>query len=613
MRTLEIKFFLDLILWLVAVPIALWLRLETIPSIYLAGMFWYLIFGIPLKAFWLWFFALYRQYFSAAGVRDLLAIGKCVVVVVMASFCLVYILRYFYPFPRSIPLIEGLLAFVLLGGIRVGVRILRERIVWKTVKQAKRILVVGAGEAGILIVREMFRHPEANLVPIGFLDDDPAKLHQRFVGLPVLGKVEKLSWIARKNRADEVLIAIPSAPGRVIRRIYDLAQEAKIPCRVIPGIYEILSGKVTIRNIRDVNLEDLLRREPIRLNLQEIGAYLKGKIVLVTGAGGSIGQEIVKQLIGFSPQEVILFGRGENSLFEIETELKLEWPHFRCQVIVGDIRDKNRLEHVFEKYKPQVVFHAAAHKHVPLMELNPSEAVFNNVLGTKHLVELSLEKGVERFVNISTDKAVNPTSVMGATKRVAEYIVQWASRHAKPNQVFVSVRFGNVLGSRGSVVPLFQKLIARRKPLPVTHPEMKRYFMTPTEAAQLVLQAGGFSENGVVYVLDMGEPVKIVDLARELIRLSGLEPERDIPIEYAGIRPGEKLFEEILSAEEGTRASRHEKIFIARNSMPSEENLLEGISCLLQAAKEENEENIRQILQKLVPTYAPVPKKMDFE
>lgn len=348
-----------------------------------------------------------------------------------------------------------------------------------------------------------------------------------------------------------------------------------------------------------------MRREPVRLNVEEIGAYLKGKVVMVTGAGGSIGREIVRQLVNFSPEKMLLFELDENSLFEIEMELKSEGSSLSYHAIVGDIKDKPHLEYVFGKYRPQVIFHAAAYKHVPMMELNPSEAVFNNVLGTKNLVEVALENGVERFVNISTDKAVNPSSVMGATKRVAEYIVQWAARRAREGQVFVSVRFGNVLGSRGSVVPVFRELIRKRKPVTVTHPDMRRYFMTVGEAVQLVLQAGGLGDNGSVYVLDMGVPVRIVDLARELIRLSGLEPDRDIKIEYTGIRPGEKLFEEILSAEEGTRASRHEKIFVAKNNAPSDEELERGLTELFEAARNYDEKAIRIALKKLVPTYKP--------
>lgn len=604
MSIVLVKFFLELLFWLSVTPLALFLRLEGIPPRYVPGMLAYLVATAPLKAFLLWTFGLPRQSWSSTGVRDLWTVVKCVFLGTGIAFSGVIGLFPWFAFPRSVPLIEGLLALVVLGGVRFGVRIAHER-ARHPGKKARRVLVVGAGEAGIMIAREMLRHPETGLSPIGFLDDDPVKQRHRFLGLPVLGKLNNLPEVVRKHRIDEVLIAIPSAPGTLIRQVVRMSQEAKVPCRVLPGIYEILSGKVTISQIRPVNLEDLLRREPVRLRTEEISGYLKDRVVLITGAGGSIGREIVRQVARFAPRELLLFGHGENSLFEVEVDLKLDWPGLRYRVIVGDIRDRERLTHVFAHYRPHVVFHAAAHKHVPMMEENPSEAVFNNVLGTKNLVELALEYDVERFVNISTDKAVNPTSVMGATKRVAEYLVQIAAQKAKPNQVFVSVRFGNVLGSRGSVVPLFQKLIARGGPITVTHPEMKRYFMTVSEAVQLVLQAAGLGENGVVYVLDMGEPVSIVELARELIRLSGLKPDEDIKIEYTGVRPGEKLFEETLTAEEGTFASRHEKIFVARSTAPPEEVLKMGITRLLEAARTYDGQAIREALRQLVPTYRP--------
>lgn len=602
------KFLLELFFWLLATPLALLLRLEGIPPRYIPGMFAYLAATAPLKALLLWTFGLSRQSWSSAGIRDLWTVVKCVFLGTLVTFLGVVVLFPWYAFPRSVPLIEGLLTLVILSGIRFGMRIAHER-ARRPGKRAKRVLVVGAGEAGAMIAREMLRHPETGLSPIGFLDDDPMKQKHRFLGLPVFGKLDALPEVVRKYRVDEVLIAIPSAPGTVIRRVVKMSQEANVPCRVLPGVYEILSGKVTISQIRQVNLEDLLRREPVRLNTEEISGYLKDRVVLVTGAGGSIGREIVRQVARFTPREILLLGHGENSLFEVETDLRLDWPGLRYRVIVGDIRDRERLAYVFSRYRPHVVFHAAAHKHVPMMEENPSEAVFNNVLGTRNLVELALEYNVERFVNISTDKAVNPTSVMGATKRVAEYLVQIAACKAKPGQVFVSVRFGNVLGSRGSVVPLFQKLIARGGPVTITHPEMKRYFMTVSEAVQLVLQAAGLGENGAVYVLDMGEPVSITELARELIRLSGLEPDEDIKIEYTGIRPGEKLFEEILTAEEGTSATRHEKIFIARSTVPPEEVLEAGIARLLEAAKTYDGQAIREALKQLVPTYCPVEEQ----
>jgi len=449
------------------------------------------------------------------------------------------------------------------------------------------------------------RHPEAGLFPVGFLDDDQSKKGMKLLGLPILGRINELGKIVKRNKIDEVLIAIPSAPGKVVRRVVDLAQESGVKHRIVPGIYEILSGKVSISQIRDVDVEDLLRREPVRLRIEEIARYIEERVVLVTGAGGSIGSEIVRQVARFRPRRVILLGRGENSLYLIEKELQQSWPKLNWRTVVADIRDREKIEYVFSKYEPQVVFHAAAHKHVPMMEENPDEAVFNNIIGTKNVVEVSLASGVERFVNISTDKAVNPTSIMGASKRVAEYIVQIAASQTGAGKSFVSVRFGNVLGSRGSVIPLFKQQIQRGGPVTVTHPEMTRYFMTIPEAAQLVLQAGGMGNNGAVYVLDMGEPVRIVDLARDLIKLSGLIPGEDIKIEYTGIRPGEKLYEELLTAEEGTEASKHEKIYVAKVTSGTPEVVFRKIEELVSCAHDRNPECIRRVFKELIPTYMP--------
>lgn len=602
------KFLVDLFLWGAAAPLAFWLRVDNPWHKYHDAVIAYTLLGLPAKALLVRGFHLYRQSWRKVGARDLYtltqAVGLGTIVLSAASF----FISPQHPIPRSVPLIEGGAALLLLGGIRFAARILFEHAqstYAKSTKPIKRILIVGAGEAGAMIAREMLRHPEAGLVPVGFLDDDPGKRQQRFVGLPVVGTLEALPEAVQKTHADEVLIAIPSAPGNVIRRVVELAHQAHVRHRIIPGIYEILSGKVSISQIREVDVEDLLRREPVQLDLEEIARYLAGRVVLVTGAGGSIGSEIVRQVARFRPGRVILLGRGENSLFRIERELERTWPELAWRTVVADVRDRAKMEYVFSTYGPQVVFHAAAHKHVPMMEQNPDEAIFNNVGGTKNLVELALVHDVERFVNISTDKAVNPTSVMGASKRVAEYLVQWAAKRAAPGQAFVSVRFGNVLGSRGSVIPFFKEQIASGGPITVTHPEMKRYFMTIPEAAQLVLQAGGLGQNGAVYVLDMGEPVKIVDLARDLIRLSGLEPGVDIDIIFTGVRPGEKLFEELLTAEEGTVASRHEKIFVARNNGLPDEVLKKLLDNLFEAAAKRDFSKVRSALKELIPTYQP--------
>ncbi len=597
------KFLLDLALWTGAVPLAYFLRFEGLPPAFLRSLFVYLAVGLPVRAVLTYIFSLHRQSWQNVSLTDLWHLAWAVGLYTATMFAISLGVSRWVVIPRSVPIIGGGLAFLLLGAVRMAVRSRSERSRRRDAGVARRVLVVGAGEAGTMIAREMLRHPEIGGTPVGFLDDDPSKGRVRFMGVRVLGGLEDLTRAADRVHADEVLIAIPSAPGHVVRRVVELARKAGLGYRIIPGMYEILAGKVSVSQIREVSLEDLLRRDPVELNLEEISDYLSDRVVLVTGAGGSIGAEIVRQVARFGPKEVLLLGRGENSLFELSHDLERRYPALPRRTLVVDVQQRGQLEHVFRTYKPQVVFHAAAHKHVPLMEENPAAAVLNNVFGTQNLVELSLEHNVERFVNVSTDKVVNPTSVMGASKRAAEYIVQEAAHRAPEGRAYVSVRFGNVLGSRGSVVPLFKEQIRRGGPVTVTHPDMKRYFMTIPEAAQLVLQAGGLGENGSVYVLDMGEPVKIVELAEELVRLSGLEPGEDIEIEFTGLRPGEKLFEDFMTAEEGTTATRHEKIYVARGTAPPED-LSQGLGRLHAAADVQDEQGIRAALKELVPTYA---------
>jgi FlaA1/EpsC-like NDP-sugar epimerase len=565
--------------------------------------------GFLIKAFVIWMFGLYRRSWTRVSMRDLESLAMSIFAVTVFYTSVTFAYQPTLKIPRSIPLIEAVLAVVILGGLRVAARLVYEHALSvKAGPSARRVLIAGAGEAGTMIARELLRHPESGLVPVAFLDDDPAKRIESYMGLKVQGSVSDLPPVARDVGADLVLIAIPSAPGDVVRRIVDLAKKAGVEYRIIPGIYEILSGDVSVSQIREVDLEDLLRREPVRLDTSAISGYLVGQTVLVTGAGGSIGSEIVRQVARFRPEKVLLLGRGENSLFNIQRELAHSHPDLDFAVLVCDVRDADRLAYLFGLHLPDVVFHAAAHKHVPLMEENPDEAILNNVFGTRNLAELALEYGVSRFVNISTDKAVNPTSIMGASKRIAEKVVKNASGRVEDHQAFVSVRFGNVLGSRGSVVPTFREQIRRGGPVTVTHPDMTRYFMTIPEAAQLVLQAGGQAENGSVYVLDMGEPVKILDLANDLIRLSGFEPGRDIPITFTGLRRGEKLYEELLTAEEGVTATHHKKIHVANNGviLPDFEENLERVR---RAALTRDEHAIRKAIKALVPVFRGVPSE----
>jgi len=437
--------------------------------------------------------------------------------------------------------------------------------------RACRVVIVGAGSAGALVAKELAAHPEMGRTAVGFIDDDPAKRGGVLNSLPVLGTRGELAEIVKRYHVGEVIVAMPSAPGSVIREVMDSCKDLKVKIKTLPGVYELVDGKVSVKQLRDIQIEDLLGREPVDLDLDQIGAYLAGQNVLVTGAGGSIGSEICRQITRFRPKSIILLGHGENSIFEIEQELKRRHPKQHTVAVIADVRDEHRMDRVFEEYKPDVVFHAAAHKHVPLMEANPEEALTNNVFGTRNVARAADKHGAKRFVMISTDKAVNPVSVMGMSKRVAEMVVQAIG--ATSQTKFMAVRFGNVLGSRGSVVPMFRRQIAEGGPVTVTHPDMTRYFMTIPEAVQLVIQAGAMGKGGEVFVLDMGEPIKITQLAEEIIRLSGMEPGKDIEITYTGIRPGEKLFEEILTTEEVAASTKHKKIFVAKDAEPDVEVL----------------------------------------
>jgi FlaA1/EpsC-like NDP-sugar epimerase len=428
---------------------------------------------------------------------------------------------------------------------------------------ARRVLIAGAGAAGEMVVKEIHANPQLGLTPVGFVDDDESKLGLRLANLPVLGTLDQIRQISQRERAQELVIAMPRAPGTTVRRVVRAAFDAGLHTRTVPGLFEILGGRVRLGTLREVQIEDLLRRDPVQTDLAAVRRLAAGRTVLVTGAGGSIGSELCRQLVTLEPKELILLGHGENPIFEILHEMLPEEPKAQLTPVIADVRDRKRILRIFEQYKPYAVFHAAAHKHVPLMEENVSEAITNNVLGTRNVVDASIACGAQHFVFISTDKAVRPTNVMGASKRVAECIVQNAAK--THNRHFVSVRFGNVLGSRGSVVPTFLRQIQDGGPVTVTHPEMRRYFMTIPEAVQLVLQAGAQGRGGELFMLDMGEPVRIVDLARDMIRLSGLEEGADIEIEFTGVRPGEKLYEEMFFNDEIAESTEHPKVLRARN------------------------------------------------
>src|ERR1035437_3865462 len=548
-------FLLDIVLLAVTPTLALVMRVDSAAWVarYAPALIQFTILALIIKLVIFFLFGLYRRYWRYASVDELvsiiLAAGSAILIIAGVFFGAGILgLDNARSLPRSVPFIDGLLTLVVVGGSRFSVRVAahkRRRSAQKN--NSKAVLIVGAGDAGAVIAREMLSSRHINIDPVGFVDDDPNKQKKSIHGIPVLGTRKDIPRLVKQYNAEEVVIAIPTAPGNVIREIRTLCEAAGVPSRTMPGMYEILSGQISVSQLRNVDIEDLLRREPISINAQDVESMLSGKRVLVTGAGGSIGSELCRQMARWSPDHLILLGHGENSIFLIEQELRHRWPKLSLGVVVADIRDLPRLTAIFEQTKPQVVFHAAAHKHVPMMEANCEDAISNNVGGTRALVKLAERFGVERFVLISSDKAVNPTNVMGATKRVAEKIVQAvAQRTGRP---YVAVRFGNVLGSRGSVVPTFREQIARGGPVTVTHPEVTRYFMTIPEAVQLVLQAAtlaGTECRTGAFVLDMGRPIKIVHLARDLIELSGKEVGRDIEIVFTGLRPGEKLFEELF-------------------------------------------------------------------
>ncbi|MBI3172646.1 MAG: polysaccharide biosynthesis protein [Chloroflexi bacterium] len=532
-----------------------------------------------------YFFGLYRRLWIYASTGELRLITFAVTTAsVLTSGVMLLLITtglLFPGMPRSALGIDWLLSLVLIGGSRFALRLLSEQAGGPDSK-GKHALIIGAGDAGALVVRELQRSSLLNLTPIGFLDDAPAKQHHEIYGVRVIGKISDLPSILDNRQVDEVIIAIPSAPGRVVRLVTDVCRLKGVPSRTMPGIYELLGGKVNVSRLREVDITDLLRRDPVRVNDEQVGQALEGRRVLVTGAGGSIGRELCRQIARRNPSQLMLLGHGENSIFEILLELREDYPDLSLIPLIADIRDRERIASIFDAHQPQVVFHAAAHKHVPLMEANPTEAVTNNVIGTSHLVQIAAEHHIQRFVLISTDKAVQPSSVYGATKRMAEMLVLDAARGS--GLPFTVVRFGNVLGSRGSIIPLFKSQIARGGPLTVTHPDMRRFFMTIPEAVYLVLQAASMGQGGETFVLNMGEPIRIVDLAEDLIRLSGLEPNRDIEIVFTGTRPGEKLTEELWDVGTPLQRTPHPDIFRLASSEPLGGSRLRTAVDTLQAA-----------------------------
>lgn len=551
-------------------------------------------------------FGVYRCVWAHAGAVELQRLMAATAASAFCSFIVGLVVLPALGFlPYRVPLSVLVMTVFLMAFGTALPRLLLRISGWTAYNRArghgKRVLVAGAGVAGKLILRELLANPRLSFEPVGFLDDD-VRLHgQLLTGLPVLGPLSKAGALAQKHQATEIIIAMPSAPGSVIRQIVAAARQANVDTRIIPELSELLTRSTGRLQLRHVEIQDLLRREPVSVNISQVQMVVSGVTVLVTGAGGSIGGELCRQLAGLDAGRIILVGHGENSIFEIFHELRSSVPTVLVEPVIADVRDEARMRTILDTYRPNLVFHAAAHKHVPLMEENPVEAVTNNVLGTLNVVNAALRAEVQRFVLISTDKAVRPTSVMGATKRVAEQIVQRAAvQHGRD---YVSVRFGNVLGSRGSVVPTFLRQIRAGGPVTITHPDMRRFFMTIPEAVQLVMQAGAIGRVGEVFVLDMGEPVKIADLAKDLIALCGLEVGRDIDIKFTGMRPGEKLLEETFFDEENAVPSRFPKILYSRKAPPIA-GFEAGLAALLAGAELGRDAGgLRELLRSLVPDF----------
>ena len=597
---------LDIISVILAAFISMYLRFDSdkIPVNYLSLLISYMPLTVVIYIISFYLFNLYGRIWRYASATELIAI---VIANIVASTVWYFISLYIGAvLPRSLYVFTGLLLIFFIGGSRLSLRFysyVMNKPKYRQIQRKKnKVLIIGAGDAGAMLLREIERYHIANRQVVGFIDDDKNKTGKILLGVKILGTRNNITRIAAIEHIDEIIIAMPSVKGKEIKAIINICKQTNCKLTILPGLYEIIEGivNVNVNQLRPVDVEDLLGRDPVKLDTTAVKEYLAGKIVLITGAGGSIGSEIVRQVAKMQPKKLLLLGKGENSIYEITQELKINSPEVKTVPIIADIRDKERIKAIMDYFEPQVVFHAAAHKHVPLMEYQPAEAVRNNILGTKVVADEAAAHNVETFVMISTDKAVNPTSVMGCTKRVAEMYVQSMNKNSGTR--FVAVRFGNVLGSRGSVIPLFKKQIAKGGPVTVTHPDMKRYFMTIPEASQLVLQAGAMAKGGEVFVLDMGEPVRIYDLAKDLITLSGLMPDKDIEIKITGLRPGEKLFEELLSAEDGTEKTTHKKIFTARIKEIDKDELDKEISKILEIT---DGEEVVAALQKIVPTYTP--------
>jgi FlaA1/EpsC-like NDP-sugar epimerase len=554
---------------------------------------------VVVQGFCFYVSGLYRGIWRYSSTPDLVRVIRGVSIAVTASFGALFLFNRLEGIPRSLFIIDWTFLVIALGGGRFLYRIMRDRDVQRLTLTGHRVLIVGAGSGGEQLLREIKKNPTLGLNVIGFVDDDPGKKNKYLLGTPVLGSVNQLSDIVSKTVAEKIFIAIPSANSAQIRRIVDICKHAEVEFKTLPRMGDIIRGETELSQLRAIELEDLLGREEVVLDQSSLGAMITDKVIMVTGAGGSIGSELCNQICKFKPATLVCFEMGEYNLYQLEMNLKEKFPHVNLIPVIGDVRNKDKVDYIIGHYKPFTIFHAAAYKHVPMMEANPYEAVQTNILGTKIVAEAASAHKVSRFVLISTDKAVNPTNIMGATKRAAEIVTQLTQSKTKKTK-FMMVRFGNVLGSSGSVIPLFRKQIARGGPLTVTHPEIKRYFMSIPEACRLVLQAGAIGNGGEIFVLDMGEPVKIVDLAKQMIKLSGLKEGKDIQIEFSGLRPGEKMFEELFLDDEHTLSTIHPLIRVAKPINSSIQNM-DDIDALLMLHAESNRDHILSRITIVVP------------
>ncbi|MEJ2690633.1 MAG: nucleoside-diphosphate sugar epimerase/dehydratase [Deltaproteobacteria bacterium] len=586
---------------------------------------------IGFKLIDFYFFGLYRGMWRYTSLADLLNILKACIVAGLVTMGTLLLVNRFEGFSRSVFVIDVLLTFLFISGLRIGIRFVYQNapdlyFLWHdplTRNNRKRLLIIGAGDAAEKVGREIKNNKALPYVVTGFLDDHPAKIGQRIHGLPVFGPVADLKEYLFKTNAQEVLIAIPSAKREQMNRIVALCRASGVPFKTLPGLGELITEKVSVKTIRDVSCKDLLGRPPVRLELEKIEDILGERTVLVTGAGGSIGSELCRQILRFKPGRLILIDASEENLYKIEMEVLHEHGFQDYVSVLGKVQDWELLKSVFKHYRPQVVFHAAAYKHVPMVERNPWEGVYNNVFASKRLLQISVQHGVDRFILVSTDKAVRPTNVMGATKRMTEIILQAFCKEQEPKPerarivraggrghrekrtLFMAVRFGNVLGSSGSVIPLFRRQIELGGPVTVTHPEMTRYFMSIEEAAQLILQTAAMGRGGEIFILEMGTPVRIVQMARDLIRLCGKEPDAEIEIKYTGLRPGEKMYEELITEGDGIVPTEHEKIMVLRGQGMSLAELEEPLARLQELAKAHDAMGIKAALKKIIPEYTP--------